>query len=165
MQKLGKSSQEKIVDDLLPSKLSFFGYFIVIRIQLWVSNYVTPSYKATFNKRCLCTSDPFPMMAFSSESSSRKVLYSSVRCMLVWKLINYEQKICPETVSSTLLENEGSSGFPNTRKLVKARGRRPSIRAFIVFEYSRLRNKRNWKYSRIFSHVTNQSYVVIQTKK
>ena len=104
-------------------------------------------------------------MAFSSESSNRKVLYSSVRCMLVWKLINYEQKICPETVSSTLLENEGSSGFPNTRKLVKARGRRPSIRAFIVFEYSRLRNKRNWKYSRIFSHVTNQSYVVIQTKK
>ena len=58
-----------------------------------------------------------------------------------------------------------SSGFPNTRKLMKARGRRPN--AFIVFEcletlmkhdalvfevasQSRLRNKRKWKYSRIF---------------
>ena len=58
-----------------------------------------------------------------------------------------------------------SSRFPNTRKLMKAQGRRPS--AFIVFEcletlmkpnarvfeiasQSRLRNKGKWKYSRIF---------------
>ena len=58
-----------------------------------------------------------------------------------------------------------SSGFPNTRKLMKVRSRKPS--AFIVFDcletpmkpdarvfeiasQSRLRNKIKWKYSQIF---------------
>ena len=58
------------------------------------------------------------------------------------------------TISKTSASS--TAGFPNTRKLMKALGRRPS--AFIVFEclgtvmkhdasQSLLRNKSKWKYS------------------
>ena len=67
-----------------------------------------------------------------------------------------------------------SSGFPNTRKLMKVRSRKPS--AFIVFDFletpmkpdvrvfeiasqSRLRNKIKWKYSRIF-HMLSASLLL-----
>ena len=42
-------------------------------------------------------------MAYSSKNFSRKILYSSVRCMLVWKLVNYEQKMCPAMVSTSFM--------------------------------------------------------------
>ena len=67
-----------------------------------------------------------------------------------------------------------SSGFPNTRKLMKVRSRKPS--AFIVFDcletpmkpdarvfeiasQSRLRNKIKWKYSRTF-HMLSASFLL-----